>query len=182
MRMYANNTITVSGANLTAIQIVFAKQGTKAYASLAVSEGNLVSGGESTSAEDLKTDSWTGNASSVVFTLGASGQRLIAQLGCRVSIGSQRPQDVRIVLDGSRQLRAQPEAESQGKQASAHGSHRGNESPVKAYQDTQSQDRQDHNVHNVHLISFPPAGFIILRYESIHNSSFFIFHSSFAAY
>ncbi len=80
MRMYANNTITVSGANLTAIQIVFAKQGTKAYASLAVSEGNLVSGGESTSAEDLKTDSWTGNASSVVFTLGASGQRLIKQL------------------------------------------------------------------------------------------------------
>lgn len=80
LRLYANNTITVSGSALTNIQLVFTKQGTKGYAALTASTGTLTAGGESTSADDLKTDLWTGSATSVVFTLGASGQRLVKQI------------------------------------------------------------------------------------------------------
>ncbi len=80
MRLYANNTITLSGTNITNVTITFAKQGTKAYAGLIASTGNLVSGGESTSADDDKMDVWTGSAPTVTFTLGATGQRLIKQI------------------------------------------------------------------------------------------------------
>ena len=80
LRLYASNTITVSGDDLSSISITFLKQGSKAYASLSASTGSLVSGGESTSDTDYKTDTWTGSGSSVTFTLGASGQRLIYQL------------------------------------------------------------------------------------------------------
>lgn len=80
MRLYANNTITFSGTNITNVTITFAKQGTKAYAGLIASTGNLVSGGESTSADDDKMDVWTGSAPTVTFTLGATGQRLIKQI------------------------------------------------------------------------------------------------------
>lgn len=80
MRLYAGNTITVSGDSIALVQIVFAKQGTKAYAELSVSGGTLTSGGQSTSEEDLKIDTWSGETASVVFTLGTSGQRLIKQL------------------------------------------------------------------------------------------------------
>lgn len=80
LRLYASNTITVSGAAITTIQLVFTKQGTKPYASLAANTGTLVNGGESTGADDQKTDSWTGSANSVVFTLGTSGQRLIKHI------------------------------------------------------------------------------------------------------
>lgn len=80
MRLYAKNTITLSGTNITNVTITFAKQGTKAYAGLTASIGNLVSGGESTSADDDKMDVWTGSASTITFTLGESGQRLIKQI------------------------------------------------------------------------------------------------------
>lgn len=80
LRLYANNTITVSGPSLTEISLVFAKQGTKAYAELSAAPGTLVSGGTSTGENDLKTDSWTGNSTSVTFTVGGSGQRLIKQI------------------------------------------------------------------------------------------------------
>lgn len=80
LRLYASNTITVSGVAITTIQLVFTKQGTKPYASLAANTGTLVDGGESTGADDQKTDSWTGSANSVVFTLGTSGQRLIKHI------------------------------------------------------------------------------------------------------
>lgn len=80
LRLYANNTITVSGTGLTTISITFTKQGTKAYADLTASAGTLTSAGESTGADDLKTDVWTGSANAVTFTLGASGQRLIKQI------------------------------------------------------------------------------------------------------
>ena len=80
IRLYANNTITVSGANLTSISLSFTKQGSKDYATLAASSGSLVSGGVSTSNTDVKTDTWTGSGSSVTFTLGSSGQRIITQL------------------------------------------------------------------------------------------------------
>ena len=80
LRLYASNTITVSGGNLDKIELTFSMQGSKAYADLTASTGNLVSGGASTSQTDLKTDIWTGSESSVTFTLGASGQRLINKI------------------------------------------------------------------------------------------------------
>lgn len=80
LRLYAGNIITVSGSAITTIQLVFTKQGAKPYAALTATPGTLTAGGESTGADDLKTDVWTGSATSVVFTLGASGQRLIKQI------------------------------------------------------------------------------------------------------
>lgn len=79
MRLYANNTITISGANITSIELTFAKNNNKEYASLTASTGNLVSGGASASNTDFKTDKWTGSASSVTFTLG-TGQRIISSI------------------------------------------------------------------------------------------------------
>lgn len=79
LRLYAGNTITVTGSDLKNISITFAKQGQKDYADLTASTGTLASGGTSTSATDLKTDLWTGTASSVTFTVG-TGQRLIIRL------------------------------------------------------------------------------------------------------
>lgn len=80
LRLYAKNTITVTGTGITSIQIAFTKQGSKAYATLSATPGSLVDGGTSTSNDDVKIDVWTGSASSVTFTLGDSGQRLIKQL------------------------------------------------------------------------------------------------------
>lgn len=80
LRLYASNTITVSGNAITTVKLVFTKQGSKPYATLAANTGTLVSGGESTAADDEKADIWTGSASSVTFTLGASGQRLVKQI------------------------------------------------------------------------------------------------------
>lgn len=80
LRLYAQNTITVSGEDLTRISITFSMQGSKEYASLTASAGSLVSGGTSTSANEKVTDIWTGSASSVTFTLGSTGQRLIYSL------------------------------------------------------------------------------------------------------
>lgn len=80
LRLYASNTITISGKTITSVQLVFTKQGTKTYADLTASVGTLTGGGESTGADDQKTDTWTGSASSVTFTLGASGQRLIKKI------------------------------------------------------------------------------------------------------
>lgn len=80
LRLYASNTITVSGGNLNNISLTFSMQGSKPYAGLSASTGKLDSGGASTSQTDLKTDTWTGSATSVTFTLGGSGQRLIDKI------------------------------------------------------------------------------------------------------
>lgn len=84
IRLYLGNTITVSGTTeMTSIQIVFAKTSASKgdYTDLSASIGTLVSGGTSTGTTDLKVDSWTGNATEVVFTLIAPGkQRQIKQL------------------------------------------------------------------------------------------------------
>ena len=80
MRLYAKNTITVSGGEMTKISLTFAKQGTKEYAGLSASTGNITSGGVSTSDSDLKIDVWTGSSNTVTFTLGDSGQRLIKEI------------------------------------------------------------------------------------------------------
>lgn len=92
MRLYASNTITVSGAGLENISMTFAMQGSKAYAGLTASTGSLVSGGESTSSDNKVTDKWTGSANSVTFTLGSTGQRLIFDLEVNGD-GSQTPVD-----------------------------------------------------------------------------------------
>ena len=80
LRLYAKNTITVTGADINNINITFSMQGLKDYATLTASTGKLISGGVSTSSTDKKTDSWLGEANSVTFTLGDKGQRLIYQL------------------------------------------------------------------------------------------------------
>ena len=83
MRLYVGNTITVSSENtLTDIQLVFAKSSAsnKNYAGLSASVETLNDGGTSISKTDWKTDHWTGEATSVVFTLTGSGQRQIKQI------------------------------------------------------------------------------------------------------
>lgn len=82
MRLYAKNTITVSGSNLTNIQLVFAKSNAsgKEYAGLSASVGTLTSGGTSADATDWKVDKWTGNATNITFTLGDKGQRQIQRI------------------------------------------------------------------------------------------------------
>lgn len=83
MRLYSGNTITVSSESaLTDIQMVFAKSSAsnKNYAGLSASAGVLADGGVSESKTDWKTDHWTGEATTVVFTLTGSGQRQIQQL------------------------------------------------------------------------------------------------------
>ncbi|MCQ2341602.1 MAG: hypothetical protein MJZ48_04025 [Paludibacteraceae bacterium] len=80
VRMYVDNVITISGASITGVELTFTKQGSKDYATLSASTGNLVSGGTSTSIDDPKTDVWTGSASSITFALGTKGQRILTQI------------------------------------------------------------------------------------------------------
>ena len=77
VRMYAGNTITVKGKQLTRIELTFSKQGRKDYASLTADTGDLVSGGVSMGNDDLRTDLWTGNTPSVVFSVEGKGQQRI---------------------------------------------------------------------------------------------------------
>lgn len=83
MRLYTGNTITVSAnVAITNIQMVFAKSSAsnKQYTGLSASTGELVSGGVAEDKNDWKVDRWTGNATSVVFTLTDKGQRRIKEL------------------------------------------------------------------------------------------------------
>lgn len=83
MRVYAGNTVTISGTNLTNIQLVCAKSSAsnKNYAAMSANTGTLVSGGEATDKNDWKVDQWTGSATSVVFTFsGQKGQRRIQRI------------------------------------------------------------------------------------------------------
>lgn len=80
VRLYLGNTITVSGASITGVELTFTKQGAKDYATLSADGGNLVSGGTSTSNNDPKTDVWTGSATSVTFELGTKGQRILTKV------------------------------------------------------------------------------------------------------
>ena len=50
------------------------------HAGLSASTGELVSGGEAADENDWKVDHWTGNATSVVFTLTGKGQRRIQKI------------------------------------------------------------------------------------------------------
>ncbi len=82
MRLYTGNTITISGNELKDIQLVCAKSSAsgKGYTGLSASTGELVSGGEAADENDWKVDHWTGNATSVVFTLTGKGQRRIQKI------------------------------------------------------------------------------------------------------
>ncbi len=87
LRVYANNTITISGSGITKIELTCGKTN-KAYASLTANTGSLVSGGESTAVGDFKTDTWTGTANEVVFTVG-TGQRAVEKIV--VTVGGEVP-------------------------------------------------------------------------------------------
>ena len=80
LRLYASNTITVSGDSLRTIQLICAKQGTKAYATLTADCGTLTSATAPTDTAARPVDIWAGEATQVVFTLGTSGQRVIKQI------------------------------------------------------------------------------------------------------
>lgn len=83
MRLYLGNTITLSSDQaLTNIQMVFARSNAsnKEYAGLEASVGSLVSGGMAEDNTDWKVDSWTGEATQVVFTLTGKGQRQIQRI------------------------------------------------------------------------------------------------------
>lgn len=81
MKMYANNTITIDAEQaFKNVQLVFSKNDNKAYLTMTVSEGELVSGGVSTHKDSLKVDNWNGETKKLVFTMGASGQRLIHKI------------------------------------------------------------------------------------------------------
>ena len=71
LRLYANNTLTITSTvgNMTAISMTWTKNGNKAFADVSTDVGSYTHASESG-----KTGSWTGDASSVVFTVGASGQ------------------------------------------------------------------------------------------------------------
>ena len=80
LRIYANNTITISGSDITKIELTFGKTKASAdYADLTANVGTLVSGGTSTAVGDFKTDTWTGSSNKVVFTVG-KGQRAIESI------------------------------------------------------------------------------------------------------
>jgi hypothetical protein len=75
--LYLGNTITISGENLTNIQMVFARTTASKgdYSALSASVGAIEDGGTSTDKTDLKIDTWTGSATQVVFTLVAPGKQ-----------------------------------------------------------------------------------------------------------
>lgn len=70
LRLYANNTITISltEGNIAAISFNWEKQGNKTFASVTASEGNY------SHPSNTGSGTWTGSAQSVTFTLGNSGQ------------------------------------------------------------------------------------------------------------
>lgn len=69
LRLYAKNEVTItSESNITAISFNWEKQGTKAFAEASASTGSY------THPAEAGVGAWTGSATSVTFTLGASGQ------------------------------------------------------------------------------------------------------------
>lgn len=76
IRCYANNTITISttGSNMTQIVIAWTKNSKKTFASVTANSGTY------THPSGAGNGTWRGNAQSVVFTVGASGQIQITQV------------------------------------------------------------------------------------------------------
>ncbi|GEM_PF-6717794 len=82
LRLYASNTVTVSAEKaFSKVELYFHKQGSKTYiTSVTASTGTYTGGGDSGSSTTTKTDTWTGSASEVTFTMGASGQRVLEKV------------------------------------------------------------------------------------------------------
>ncbi len=69
LRLYAKNTVTISSeSTITAISFNWEKQGSKDFNTVTASTGNY------SHPSEAGVGSWTGEANSVVFTLGATGQ------------------------------------------------------------------------------------------------------------
>lgn len=69
LRLYAKNTVTISSeSTITAISFNWEKQGSKDFSTATASTGSY------THPSEAGVGSWTGEANSVVFTLGATGQ------------------------------------------------------------------------------------------------------------
>ena len=69
LRLYASNTVTISATDsITGISFNWEKQGSKAFATLTADVGDY------DHPSDTGTGTWSGSASSIVFTLGSSGQ------------------------------------------------------------------------------------------------------------
>jgi len=96
MRLYLDNTITISGGTMTNIQLVCAKSASgKPYSDLTASAGQLTSGGTSADTKDFKVDTWQGNATNIVFTLSGKGQRQLQKIiinGGEVIIDPEEPE------------------------------------------------------------------------------------------
>ena len=80
LRLYAKNTIVVSSeVNITRVEYVFSKQGSKDYAT-ASGDAIYTSGGTSSNENTPVTDVWTGSSKEITVTLGSSGQRILKSL------------------------------------------------------------------------------------------------------
>ncbi len=83
LRLYANNTLTVTSANsnIVRIELLFHKQGSKTYIETATANtGTYTTGGVSSSSTDTKTDVWTGSSKNIVITMGSPGQRVLEKV------------------------------------------------------------------------------------------------------
>jgi len=81
MKLYNKNTITISASTaFKNVQLVSSKKDGKDYLTMTASEGNFVPGEASTAQDDYKVDTWTGETTNLVFTMGAKGQRLLQQI------------------------------------------------------------------------------------------------------
>ncbi len=81
LRLYANNTVTITSAtkNITQIDFNWEKQGSKAFASATANDGSY------THPSNTGTGTWTGSALTVIFTLGSSGQLQLNTLSVTLS-------------------------------------------------------------------------------------------------
>lgn len=83
LRLYASNTVTISSdATITGISFSWEKQGSKAFATATASAGTY------SHPTNTGTGTWTGNETSVVFTLGSSGQLQLNTFSVTYSGGS----------------------------------------------------------------------------------------------
>jgi len=82
LRLYASNTVTISSeSNITAISFNWEKQGSKAFNTVTASTGSY------THPAEAGVGAWTGSATSVTFTLGASGQLQLKTFSVTVGEG-----------------------------------------------------------------------------------------------
>ena len=81
VRMYANNTLTISAeTNITGITFNWTKNGSKEFANVTASTGSYSHPGS------VGTGTWSGSANSITFTVGSSGQIQLQTLA--VTLGS----------------------------------------------------------------------------------------------